>query len=186
MILRGKIPEIISHFDPKEKGKWVDTFGRRPDFPDSPRLAHCSYNQPRYYFGETVYARKLMWEDGYECWQERYKLFRPIKENSRYAPFNKEIVDRLGIDKMKRLNYVRQYLSFKPQEPDIVAWDTKTKKIEFYEVKLPHDKVWEGQIRGLALLQHICNANVAIVRLIPIGHTAQPASYSYCFELKDS
>lgn len=178
--LKGEITEEIEYFDAGIWKAWKK--GDRTGFPMDPRLTHFVYRQPRYYFGETFYARKLH-SLGFLCWQERYQLFKPVKPSSRFYLYSEEIASLLGKKRFLQLKMLNERVDFSPVSPDIVAFHPEHRSWAFFEVKMPLDKIRNNQIRSLALLKHVLSARVGIIRFMPNGKTRAPLTYQYSFML---
>ena len=164
--VQGHIEEIVEFYDREEHKSWKN--GNRDGFPKDSRLAYCVYRQPKYYFGETVYARKLI-ETGHMCWQERYQLFQPVGPKSRYYDCSAEIKSLLGEDIVRILHEYGAQTASKLVNPDLVAFHPGKRRWGFFEIKLRTDKIRPNQICSLGVLRLVTGGDVAVVRLVPMG-----------------
>jgi hypothetical protein len=178
--VHGEITETVEYYDPSEWEAWKK--GNHDNFPWDPRLAHSTYQQPGYYFGETHHVRKLLTE-GFVCWQERYKLFETLDPKSRYYLYSEEIASLMKPEQVTELRHVRGRVGFALADPDIVAFHPKKNHWSFYEVKMPHDRLRYNQLCSLAILQRLIDATVGIVRFVPFDKARKTKAYEYAFRL---
>ena len=147
--IKGEITETIETYDPAEWIAWKKRI--RTGFPLDPRLAHFVYKQPKYYFGETFYVRKLLGQ-GFICWQERYQLFQPVKPSSKYYLYSMEIASLMDKKRVRQLHEL-QGRTPRLANPDIVAFHPEHSRWAFFEVKMPDDNIRANQVHGLAVLK---------------------------------
>ncbi|MGA2400866.1 MAG: hypothetical protein ABSG91_04060 [Syntrophobacteraceae bacterium] len=176
--VQGHVEEIVEFYDPEEHRSFKS--GNRDRFPKDSRLAYCVYKQPNYYFGETVYARKLI-ETGHICWQERYQLFQPVGPRSQYYDCSAEIKSLLGEDIVRILHEYGAQAAPKLVNPDVVAFHPGKRRWGFFEIKLRTDKIRPNQICSLGVLGLVTGGDVAVVRLVPMGTHIEPSKRKHNF-----
>ncbi len=119
---------------------------------------------PRYYFGEAFVARQLETE-GYRCWGTS----KPFKSDTIGGRFHKETEAYRELIRAAARPLPHEYASrvnFEVRNPDICAWHP-AKGFRFVEVKTNTSRNRPDQLRSLALLAHLLEAQVSVVRPIP-------------------